>query len=603
LKALDPHLEADHRPRDIVEEPPHHYELPPKEDKKDKRPFWDRNPTKERERERDHDRDRTREREKRDEEGQAELSRMIGFLTATASEDWALVLEVCERASANEHNAKEAVKALRREFKYAEPSAQLSAARLWAIMLRNSSNAFVIQSSSRKFLDTIEDVLSSPRTAPVVRERLLDVVGAAAHATVSKNDKEGFRGLWRRVKPADKPDDGVPFDPGDPMFNPPMHRKSRVADQPRPDDPNMLSNTHKLSTRNRVISVEEDIRRLFQECKVGRGNASLLSEALMFAKPEDLKEREIIREFYVRCRASQELIFAQIPWATAGAERSREQQLSIIEKKRTISPNLAGQENTEITTEERLLAALLATNADLLEALRMYDDLKRLLAEPDEWAVSTHRHSNHSSIDSMSFAKPSSTSSSASPSPASSRASSMIEVPPESIPNPAVKGAHPTTLTPGHQQSLAPPPPAPHGPRLLSPNLPRSRSPSPEQPSSLYHGHSPRKNRSIVDTYAVSVSDDEELDVISPPAGLSEKALGKRRLVNNEADRTSPTRDSFFGNDQQEANYSSDSLDADGEDHHRTLWHQPVRYVYDAAAERTQERIKGELSALVKEVH
>lgn len=81
LKALDPHLEADHRPRDIVEEPPHHYELPPKEDKKDKRPFWDRNPTKERERERDHDRDRTREREKRDEEGQAELSRMIGQLT------------------------------------------------------------------------------------------------------------------------------------------------------------------------------------------------------------------------------------------------------------------------------------------------------------------------------------------------------------------------------------------------------------------------------------------------------------------------------------------------------------------------------------------
>jgi hypothetical protein len=37
------------------------------------------------------------------------------------------------------------------------------------------------------------------------------------------------------------------------------------------------------------------MRRLFQECKVGSGNASLLSEALAFAKPEDLKNKEIIR--------------------------------------------------------------------------------------------------------------------------------------------------------------------------------------------------------------------------------------------------------------------------------------------------------------------
>jgi len=42
----------------------------------------------------------------------------VGYLTATSSEDWTLVLEVCERASANEANAKEAARALRREFKY-----------------------------------------------------------------------------------------------------------------------------------------------------------------------------------------------------------------------------------------------------------------------------------------------------------------------------------------------------------------------------------------------------------------------------------------------------------------------------------------------------
>jgi hypothetical protein len=41
----------------------------------------------------------------------------IGFLTATASDDWTLLLELCERASASETAAKEAAKALKQEFK------------------------------------------------------------------------------------------------------------------------------------------------------------------------------------------------------------------------------------------------------------------------------------------------------------------------------------------------------------------------------------------------------------------------------------------------------------------------------------------------------
>jgi hypothetical protein len=54
---------------------------------------------------------------------------------------------------------------------------------LWAIMLRNSTETFISQSTSRKFLDTLEDLLSSSKTSPVVRERLLEVVAAAAYAS------------------------------------------------------------------------------------------------------------------------------------------------------------------------------------------------------------------------------------------------------------------------------------------------------------------------------------------------------------------------------------------------------------------------------------
>jgi hypothetical protein len=75
------------------------------------------------------------------------------------------------------------------------------------MMLRNSSDILIAQSTSKKFLDCIEDLLSSSRTSPVVKERVLDVIAAAAYASGSHTAKDGFKGLWKRVKPADKPDE------------------------------------------------------------------------------------------------------------------------------------------------------------------------------------------------------------------------------------------------------------------------------------------------------------------------------------------------------------------------------------------------------------
>jgi hypothetical protein len=130
-------------------------------DKKEKRSFWggrDKEREKEREREvmfqRERDRggervgDRLVERERdrgreigRESDGVTNLTRMIGewklcpslcdchsspilpgYLTGTAAEDWPLLMDVCDRASASEANAKAAVRALRSEFKYGRQS-------------------------------------------------------------------------------------------------------------------------------------------------------------------------------------------------------------------------------------------------------------------------------------------------------------------------------------------------------------------------------------------------------------------------------------------------------------------------------------------------
>ncbi|KAJ7673151.1 hypothetical protein DFH06DRAFT_1319349 [Mycena polygramma] len=239
LHSLDPVQQPPlgHSRNKSEERPPEHYQQQPPKDK-NKGGFWGRGGEKDRDRERAEQERKARDREQHHQRGREgrpdegnELTRKIGFLTATASEDWTLVLDVCDHASATEANAKEAVHALRREFKYGEPAAQLAAARLWAIMLRNSSDTFISQSTSRKFLDTLEDLLTSSRTSPVVRERVMDVLAAAAYASGSKKDA-GFRGLWRRVKPRDKPEEGIPFDTEDAMFNPPLMigRTSAVYD-------------------------------------------------------------------------------------------------------------------------------------------------------------------------------------------------------------------------------------------------------------------------------------------------------------------------------------------------------------------------------------
>lgn len=100
------------------------------------------------------------------------------------------------------------------------------------------------------------------------------------------------------------------------------------------------------------------------------------------------------QEFYAKCRASQEPIYAQIPWASAGAERSR---LAKASNPRTQAhpngsfPSLQPREEDaphESTMEEELLAALLDSNESLVEALRVYDDLERLAVEREAVEIS-----------------------------------------------------------------------------------------------------------------------------------------------------------------------------------------------------------------------
>ncbi|KAG9311025.1 hypothetical protein JVU11DRAFT_8922 [Chiua virens] len=641
LRALEPH--QDHPPPPDPSDDLHSYHEPVRleEDKKERRGFWGgmlRDRDKDRWRaDKDRDRfDRFRDRDRREDDlSTAELTRMIGYLTATASEDWSIVLEVCERASSNEANAKEAARALRREFKYAEPKAQLAAARLWAIMLRNASDVFIQQISQRKFIDILEDVLTSPRTSPVVRERLMEVLAAAAYITSSRpqslnkeKDKDGFRALWCRLKPVDKPETGVPFDTDDAMFSPPVVSLPRPSSQysletpifaqtddldptPPPSEHPQPQGRRRNQQRQRVVPPEEDMRRLFQECNIARGNADLLTQTLAFAKPDALGS-DLIPEFLTKCRASQELIYTQIPWASAGAERSRAEKA--IRQHTRIPPVTHGSQqdhklaNTEdvpdeLTTEEELLAALLDANETLVAALRMYDDLSRVATErATEEKSKREVRMDRRNLNEEYYIEPTGghtgTSDPSPPLPSPTAAPHqpfelptvvpspnhpLPRIPPNLVPSSPPPGHHHPGSAANTPTLLAPPHPL--GPRSPAQMITMSRTPSPDRmparPSRHGSGDSDKEQLSdVVERMQIEDDVSNSDDDIRTPIRPSAKALGKRRVVEEPDDGES--NNAFFGRHDL---YRDPAPDSDSDDNGVLPKRQPTRYVYDAAAE------------------
>ncbi|KAI1790762.1 EF-hand [Ganoderma leucocontextum] len=147
-----------------------------------------------------------------------------------------------------------------------------------------------------------------------------------------------------------------------PPDGPPPAPQSAPYYPPPPGPPPPQS---QAPTPGAVISPEDDVQRLFNACKVGRGNAELLQEVLVYAKPQELKN-DITKELVGRARASHDLIGSQIPWATSEAEKSRWAARSAAH-----------------TTQEQLLESLLAAHGDLTECLKMHEDLERIAIEQE----------------------------------------------------------------------------------------------------------------------------------------------------------------------------------------------------------------------------
>ncbi|CAE6433404.1 unnamed protein product [Rhizoctonia solani] len=110
-----------------------------------------------------------------------DMYQRIGFVTSTALENWDVVMDICGKVNQTDSEAKKACDALCRDLQFGRPVVQLSAARLWLIMMRHCLKYFVGYTADRKFLEKIEELALSPATSPVVRDRLVEVIGASVY--------------------------------------------------------------------------------------------------------------------------------------------------------------------------------------------------------------------------------------------------------------------------------------------------------------------------------------------------------------------------------------------------------------------------------------
>ena len=123
-------------------------------------------------------------------------------------------------------------------------------------------------------MEIVESVIVSPATLPVVRERLIDALAAAAFTF----RKEGFQSTWKRVRPPNKPEDGIPLEI-DSVFG---DRDRELLQLPRKRD-------------LEFVPPEEDTRRLFEECDVALYNARILNEALAYSTPDFFRSNPVIK--------------------------------------------------------------------------------------------------------------------------------------------------------------------------------------------------------------------------------------------------------------------------------------------------------------------
>lgn len=155
---------------------------------------------------------------------------------------------------------------------------------------------------------------------------------------------------------------------------------SRRGSEPMVDNNRAPSPDHRHGPAYAALpNHSDDIRRLHEESIAAKESARVLTEALVFTRPEDLSSKPIINEFYRKCFMAHESLTNQMDWAQAEASRSRE----AVNVHRLMTTDHEQDVNSQ-TMEEEALGTLFEAHSSLAEAIRQHDELERMAQDEQE---------------------------------------------------------------------------------------------------------------------------------------------------------------------------------------------------------------------------
>ncbi|KAG8757545.1 hypothetical protein FRC11_004471 [Ceratobasidium sp. 423] len=333
-----------------------------------------------------------------------DMFRLVDHAVHNNMEDWDVVIEICNKLGQDDQETQESFRVLVDNIRSSSPTVQLSAAKLWIIMIYRCNSYFAAHMPRQLLLETIEDVALSSHTSPVVRERLVEVVRASVFLLKGAQTFKAYESTWMKLRQRlnlTDPAEGMVITADDPILGPSSPRtRNRLSQYPsgEPIHPSSIpdSNTtgserdpgsgtrdrkgeqeyERRLTRSPILESDsdsddtctmDDIWWLFEECETARGNCRILGDLLLHTTSDSVMKDPLIKEFHEKAVASIGIIDPHIDSAKIKADSART-------RRRSDDP---GNPTTR-SAEEQLLQALVTTRLQLKNVLATYDEFVQL---------------------------------------------------------------------------------------------------------------------------------------------------------------------------------------------------------------------------------
>ncbi|RIA92500.1 hypothetical protein C1645_764997 [Glomus cerebriforme] len=195
-------------------------------------------------------------------------------------DDWNLIIATCDAVNATENGAKEAAKFIRKKISKSV-NVQHRTLTVLKAMADNCGAKFHAEIATKKFLDDIEFVVTSPNTDVVIRQEIVKLLGSLTEMFRNEPSLYQISNLYSKLTGTQ------------------VQTQKSVK---YPIQNNNISND--VSTKAKIAEVIE----------ISKNNIQLLTQTLSFTDPEkeDITKNELIQEFYTKCKSLHQSIMTYL---------------------------------------------------------------------------------------------------------------------------------------------------------------------------------------------------------------------------------------------------------------------------------------------------